>query len=141
MTHVRYINGLDVADVLNLPDGQFEEEKEEIREIFGDMFDGETGEDLTLTSDAQMEAMQEYFTETEMVAAREITSLFGGNLIYSRNTKEQKRFGFTDKGDEYYCYLDGYLETDEGLRVFEVKATTSNKFIRLGKKKGSSTCF
>ncbi|HHU81160.1 MAG TPA: DUF2779 domain-containing protein [Acholeplasmataceae bacterium] len=132
--HVKSIHGIDVEDVYNLPEGEFDDEKEEMRDIFYSMFDEETGEDLTIESNAQLEAMQEYFTEIEIIAGKKISELFGGDVHYSKTTKEQKLFSFEEGENEYFCYLDGYLETDEGIKIFEVKGTTSNKFIKLGKK-------
>lgn len=132
--HVKAIHGIDVEDVYNLPDGEFDDEKEEMREIFYSMFDEETGEDLTVATNAQIDAMQSYFTELEIIAGEHISKLFGGEVHYSRKTKEQKLFSFNNSDYEYFCYLDGYLETDEGIKIFEVKGTTSNKFIQLGKK-------
>lgn len=132
--HVKSIHGINVEDVYNLPEGEFDDEKEEMREIFYSMFDEETGEDLTVATNAQIEAMQSYFTEIEILAGEYISKLFGGEVHYSRKTKEQKLFSFNNGDHEYLCYLDGYLETDEGIKIFEVKGTTSNKFIKLGKK-------
>ena len=36
-------------------------------------------------------------------------------------------------GHTYYCYLDIYLDTGKGIKIFEAKATTTNKFYKLGK--------
>ena len=118
----------------NLEEGIFSEHSEKAREIFESMFDEETGEDLTEVSSAQMEAMAEYFTKVELVAAEAIKKHYPGNLTYGDNIKLQKKFSFIEGEHEYYCYLDIYDECDDGtIRIFEVKATTSKKFLELGK--------
>ena len=65
--HVKEIHGFDVSKLNNqlelLPDELFSEENEKAMEIFKSMFDEETGEDLTISTNAQMEAYAEYFTD------------------------------------------------------------------------------
>lgn len=136
--HIKEIEGEDVKgfkESLNsLEEGLFSEEHEKALEMFNSMFDEETGEDLTIVTNAQMEAYAQYFTELEVFAAEYIKKNFEGNIIYSENTKEQKKYSFTKNGHTYYCYLDIYLEAPDGsIKIFEVKATTTNKFYKLGK--------
>lgn len=120
----------------NLEEGIFSEQSEKAREIFESMFDEETGDDLTEVTSAQMEAMAEYFTKVELVAAEAIKKHYPGNLTYGDNIKLQKKFSYTEGEHEYYCYLDIYDECDDGtIRIFEVKSTTSKKFLELGKQR------
>ena len=66
--HVKTVDGVDVAHQLQLveeiPEGVFDEEKEEIMEIFSNMFDEETGEDLTEITNAQLK-LAETFVKVE----------------------------------------------------------------------------
>ena len=41
----------------------------------------------------------------------------------------KKRFEYDLDGFKFYCFLDGYQEDDDTIRIFEVKATTSKKFL------------
>lgn len=136
--HIKEIKGEDVKkykeEVNKLEEGLFSEEHEKAMEIFNSMFDEETGIDLTQTTNAQMEAYAQYFTDLEVFAAEYIKNHFEGEVIYSEDTKQQKKYEFTLNGNTYYCYLDIYLEEPNGdIKVFEVKATTTNKFYKLGK--------
>ncbi|MBQ8293107.1 MAG: DUF2779 domain-containing protein [Bacilli bacterium] len=136
--HIKEIEGVDVASIKSavdtLEDGLFSEEHEKAMEIFNSIFDEETGEDLTISTNAQMEAYAEYFKELEVFAAEYIKNNFDGELVYSEDTKQQKKYEFSVNGNTYYCYLDIYLEAPDGsIKIFEVKATTTNKFYRLGK--------
>lgn len=136
--HIKEIAGVDVKSfkesVESLEEDLFSEEHEKAMEMFNSMFDEETGEDLTILTNAQMEAYAPYFTELEVFAAEYIKNRFEGNIIYSEDTKQQKKYAFTKNGHTYYCYLDIYLEAPDGsIKIFEAKATTTNKFYKLGK--------
>lgn len=133
MHEVKEIDGKQVSneqiDELDLLDKNlFTEEDDRISEILYDMFDSETGLDLTTVTSAQMEAFSEIFTEVERLASVYIARLFGKEVIASTNTYEQKKFSYRSKGNIFYCYLDIYLEDDETIKVFEVKSTTSRKY-------------
>ncbi|HHU24797.1 MAG: DUF2779 domain-containing protein [Bacilli bacterium] len=137
--HVKSVDGVDVGHQLELvgeiPEGIFDEEKEEIIEIFSNMFDEKTGEDLTEITNAQLEAYRETFVKVEQLAGKYVTSKYPGNHIFDVDTKKQKKFSFSKNGNTYYCYLDIYSECfDDTIKVFEVKSTTSSKFYELGKK-------
>lgn len=97
------------------------------------MFDEETGEDLIDITDPQHEALLPYYQQLEDYAMEVAKRKFGNNIIHNIDVKKQKSFNFFDNyNHEYYCYLDGFQETDDEVRVFEVKATTSKKFQTLG---------
>lgn len=136
--HLKTINGVDInitkGLVEDLEDAIFDDENEEIMEIFSHMYDEETGDDLTLITNSQMEAFSHYFTKVEELAGDYIASRFRGNHQYDVDTRKQKKYSFTDGEHYYYCYLDIYSEGEDGkFRVFEVKSTTSSKFFKLGR--------
>ena len=66
--HVKSVDGVDVGHQLELvgeiPEGIFDEEKEEIIEIFSNMFDEKTGEDLTEITNAQLEAYTKHLSKS-----------------------------------------------------------------------------
>ena len=137
--HIKTIDDVDVRklneDINNIAEGMFSEENEKAMEIFSEMFDDETGEDLTKTSNAQLEAYANAFKEVEILAGEYIKQHFSGNVVFASDTKSQKRFEYNCNNNKYYCYLDIYVEKENGeTLIFEVKSTTSNKFYELGKK-------
>ena len=129
---VKEIDGYEIKklidDVTGLESNIFNEIDEKSRDIFGHMFDEETGEDLTNVTSAQLEAFADTYVEVERLAMEQARRIFGKDLIASTNTYEQKSFSFTDNDNTYYCYLDGYLEEENDIYIFEVKASTSRKY-------------
>lgn len=114
---------------LNLEDDLFQnEENEDLMSIFSEMFDDDTGEDLTIFTNAQMEAFKDTFTEVERLAAIYIEKLIGKKVIASTDTYSQKKYSYRINGNDFYCYLDIYYEDEETIKIFEVKATTSKKY-------------
>jgi hypothetical protein len=107
---------------------------ERLEELLNQMFDEDSGDDLIDIQDAQLMAMQSYFTELEIISGEKLEKIYGKPIQYALETKDQKKFSYEDDQHEYYCYLDGYLEDENEVCVFEVKATSAKKFIELGKK-------
>ena len=107
-----------------------EENKQKKAIILSDMYD-EDNEDLLEKSDPQLEAMMKYYDELEVLSGQIIDKKFSGETIYALDTYQQKRFSFERDGFTFYCFLDGYQEDDDTIRIFEVKATTSKKFLDL----------
>lgn len=109
-----------------------EENREKTKQLFDDMYeenqDGEY-EDLLEHDDPQLEVMLPYYNQIEIITGKAIDHRFNGHAIYSLDTLHQKRFEFERDGFIFYCFLDGYLENDDTIRVFETKATTSKKFL------------
>ncbi|MCM1513724.1 MAG: DUF2779 domain-containing protein [Anaeroplasma bactoclasticum] len=105
-----------------------ESHQEEIIEMLNEMFDIETGEDLTNITNPQLEAFQTIFTEVERLAILHVSNVFQHPIIASTNTYEQKKYEYRYDGNTFYCFLDGYLEDEEKIYIFEVKATTSRKY-------------
>lgn len=116
------------SDDLELEDLMSEENQEKIKDLVDDMYD-EEDEDLFDKEDPQMETMLPYYNQIEVIAGDIIKKRFHGEVIYSLDTYQQKRFEFEKDGFRFYCFLDGYQEDDQTIRIFEVKATTSKKFL------------
>lgn len=119
---VSFSNSDDLEELMN------EENNDKVSSILDQMI-AEDGEDLLVKSDPQMETMLKYYNEIEMISGRIIEKKFKGQTIYSLDTFKQKRFEFELDGFSFYCFLDGYQEDQDAIRVFEVKATTSKKFL------------
>lgn len=117
-----------LKDIDNLPKGMFDETQEKMKEFFNGMFDEETGEDLTIVTNAQMEAFQPIFKEVERLASEYISKLFNHDVIASENTYEQKKYEYENYGNPLYCFLDVYFEDEDTIKIFEVKSTTSKKY-------------
>jgi hypothetical protein len=111
----------DLMDAENLAKTQF---------ILDDMID-EEGNDLLVKRDEQLEIMMPYYQRIEIEAGQAIQAKFNGHVIYSMDTYKQKRFEIEIDGYRFYCFLDGFQEDDEVIRIFEVKATTSRKFLEM----------
>ena len=105
------------------------ENKEKIMPILDQIYDSETDEDLLEKSDPQMETMLKYYNEIEIISGQIIEKRFKGQTVYALDTYKQKRFSFEKEGFHLYCFLDGYQEDEDAIRIFEVKATTSKKFL------------
>ena len=130
--HVKDINGIEqtltIDQLSKLPSDLFNEETEEAMEIFHQMFDEDTGADLTNVTSQQLEAFQEIFTRVEQLAATYISKVFDHDIVASINTYAQKKYSYQSGEHQYYCYLDAYFEENNTIRIFEVKATTSQKY-------------
>jgi hypothetical protein len=105
-------------------------------ELLSHMFSEDEGIDLLNEPDVQLEAMLPYYSEVERWALKCASKQFGLNFEFHSETKEQECFQFTDLyNNTFYCFLDGYNETDSEVYVIEVKATTNRKFKELGPKR------
>lgn len=113
----------------------FEDEREEkLLSILETMYDSDTGEDLLNISSSASEALLPYYTKVEEVAMEKAEEIFSLKIHHDVDTKKQKSFSFSKDGHSFYCYLDGYSETGDTIYIFEVKATTTKKFMELGTK-------
>jgi hypothetical protein len=88
-------------------------------------------EEDDIEDDLDEPIFQDDFDELEAIAARKIEHMFGGEVIASKDTYKQKRFSYAYQDHELYCFLDAYQEDLESVRICEVKATTSSKFLKL----------
>ncbi len=133
---VKEIDGLPITNNivdevidLNLTEDDFSDLiDDKLNSIFSEMFDDETGNDLTMFTNAQMEAFKDTFTEVERLASIYIEELIGKKVIASTDTYSQKKYSYQIDGNTFYCYLDIYYEDDDTIKIFEVKATTSRKY-------------
>ncbi len=108
----------------------FESRYEDIEFDYEYLDDEELYEDLvagTLES-----PYDEDFMKIEVLAARKLQNLFGGNVTYGNELKDQKHFEARYDGHKFHCFLDTYLENEEVVYVCEVKSTTSSKLIKKG---------
>lgn len=85
-------------------------------------------EEITSDTDARLEMMMPYYNQLEQLSGKAIKDIFGGKIIYDLNTFNQQQFTFEKDGFNFFCFLDGFQEDDNYLRIFETKATTSSKF-------------
>lgn len=115
-----------------------DERKMAAKEMLSRMFDEETGDDLLEVSDVQLETMQSYYRDVEKWALKIAQKTFGLPFTFQEDTKKQTKFGFSEKGHQFYCYLDGYCEDETQAVIVEVKATTSGKFKDLRTKQTAS---
>lgn len=109
-----------------------EELNEKIIELLGSMYDIDVEgqeEDLIDVKDPQLEVMMPFYKEIEHLAGIKADHLFGGKSIYAESTFSQKLFCFDDSAIKYMCYVDIYNESNNGINIIEVKATTSSKYI------------
>lgn len=118
------------TDDPELEDLMGEENREKVSFLIDDMFD-EEDEDLLQKDDPQMETMLPYYNQIEIESGKSIKKRFQGEVIYSLDTYQQKRFEHLEEGFRFYCFLDGYQEDKDHIRIFEVKATTSKKFMEM----------
>jgi hypothetical protein len=119
---VAYADDADFEDLINL------ENLAKTQAILDDMMDDE-GNDLLVKRDEQLEIMMPYYQRIEIETGKAIQARFKGNVVYSMDTYKQKRFEIEINGYRFYCFLDGFQEDDDVVRIFEVKATTSRKFL------------
>lgn len=111
-----------------------QELKSKINEMIGMMIEETVeGEEIDLIDkiNPQLEAMMDYYKKVEELAYIQITKQFGGETKYAYLTRNQECFDFSRNGFRYLCYIDIYNENDSGINIIEVKATTSNKYIKL----------
>lgn len=116
------------TDDPELEDLMGEENQAKKSVLLESMYDEEE-QDLIEKPDVQMETMLPYYNQIEVLAGRALQNRFKSNVIYSLDTYHQKRFEYEYEGFRFYCFLDGYQEDDDCIRIFEVKATTSKKFL------------
>lgn len=122
------IDDIYLEDINEMEENIFSDEHEKVLEIFSGMFDDETGVDLTNITNAQMEAFSSIFTEVERLASIYISELLNKEVVASTDTYSQKKYSYKKDENTFYCYLDIYLEEEDTIKIFEVKATTSRKY-------------
>lgn len=117
---------------VTIEDYKEEENNELLSELFGLMYD-EEGEDLIDIRDEHLEAMLPYYNKVELLAGELVEKKFLGTPIYSKETLNQESFDCLINGIRYLCYVDIYNDRKESFDIIEVKATTTNTFLKIGK--------
>ncbi|MCK5761445.1 MAG: DUF2779 domain-containing protein [Candidatus Izimaplasma sp.] len=79
-----------------------------------------------------LEVMMPYFTKVEVLAAEKVKSLFGGETKFGTDYGTQKLFLRDFNNFNLMCYVDIYNNNKDNISIIEAKATTSNKFMKLG---------
>lgn len=118
--------------VVTLEEYRKEEEAEYIKELLGDMYD-EDNNDLIDVKNEHLEVMLPYYNKVEILAGQLSPKYFEGTFKYSAHTQAQESFDFKKNGIRYLCYVDIYNETKDAFNIIEVKATTTNKYLGIGK--------
>ena len=118
------------SDDLELEDLMSAENEAKKSTILDSMYDDDNT-DLIDQDNPQLETMLPYYNAVEMVSGRAISHRFSGETVYSMDTFKQKRFEIEYEGFRLFCFLDGYQEDKKTIRIFETKATTSKKFIKM----------
>lgn len=113
-----------------------EEEFEHITELLGNMFD-ESGNDLIDVKNEHLETMMPYYNKVEILAGEIAPKYFKGNFKFSKSTYNQESFDAVVDNIRYLCYVDIYNESEDGINIIEVKATTTKKYLELGSKEHS----
>ena len=134
---VKGINIVDLEAIKHklheIGDDAFDDEKLELeRIILSQMFDDEDGEDLLEEESIQLKTFQHAYKEVEILAGEYVKQLLGIDVITAEKTNDQKKFQYSYKGNTFYCYLDIYAEEGNKIKVFEVKASTSRSFDKIG---------
>ncbi|MBS7021097.1 MAG: DUF2779 domain-containing protein [Firmicutes bacterium] len=133
----RYVGLCDLKkdkldSVVTYEDYKLEELEEELSSFLGLMYEGDN--DLIDKKNEHLEVMLPYYNQVELLAGNLAPNYFDGTFKFSGNTRNQESFDFKRNGIRYISYVDIYNETKDAFRIIEVKATTSNKFLKLGTK-------
>ncbi len=104
------------------------EQEQKLEDLLTDMHDNEREDVFERFHKKDIPLMMEDFKTIELLAAKKIKHMFGGEIVFSENTFKQKRFKYEIDNDRLFSFLDIYQEDEKNIRVIEVKATTSKKF-------------
>ena len=92
----------------------------------------ELDEDFLEPDLSHLEVMMPYFTHVELLSARKVMALFGGETRYGLEYGKKTLFMRDLNNFNLMCYVDVYNKNENGINIIEVKATTSNKFLSMG---------
>ncbi len=81
---------------------------------------------------AYLETMMPYFDKVEVLAAAKVNLLFNGETVYGTEYGTQKLYLKDFNNFNLMCYVDIYNKNNDQINIIEAKATTSNKFMKLG---------
>lgn len=82
-----------------------------------------------LNKNITLDLYMEDFKQIEVLAAERVESQFGGQVVFAKDTNLQKYVALEQGDHTYYSFIDIFQEDDDAIRIFEVKATTTNKFL------------
>lgn len=116
---------------VSLDEYKQEEKEAYIEEMLSSMYDQDDN-DLIEVVDPQLEAMLPYYNKVELIAGEMAKFYFEGDFKYSKETHNQESFDALINGIRYICYVDILNEQEDLKNVIEVKATTTNTFLKVG---------
>ena len=119
------------------PSGKCDIEREHRKEMMEELSEGmlsgfpeENDEKFDATPRPELDALLPYYNQVEDEALKVAKKNFHGTFIAdSRNVQNQKLFEYIHNGHTYRCYVDIYNESERGINIIEVKATTNSKYI------------
>lgn len=82
-----------------------------------------------LNKSITLDLYMEDFKQIEVLAAERVQRQFGGQVIFAKDTNLQKYIALEQGDHTYYSFIDIFQEDTDAIRIFEVKATTTNKFL------------
>src|SRR5690606_25152995 len=73
-------------------------------------YDDDADEEINLIEreNPQLDVMMPFYQKIEELSAIKVRNLFKGDIKYSLNTADQKRFETEIEGYRFYAFLDGY---------------------------------
>ena len=108
-------------------------EKDRFDELLASLeyFDPED-EDFLNPDLEHLKIMMPYFNRIEELAAHKVMAEWQGKTQYGTKYGTQKLFMRDHKSFNLMCYVDIYNKDNSQVNIIEVKATTSNKYMKLG---------
>lgn len=123
----RFAFGTSISEKMDALSYFNDEQKEKMRELLSGMFSVKEGEDLLWEEDSTQEELLFYYSEVERWALECANQEFGMEFTYHSKPKSAMLSLYRSLSQHFYCYLDGFVQTDSKAVVIEVKATTSKK--------------
>lgn len=116
--------------------------KDRFYDLLNDLeYDEELKDDFLDTDLTHLEVMMPYYNKVEVMAARKVMELFGGETRYSIEYGKQKLFVRDYNHFILQCYVDIYNRQDSQINIVEAKATTTNKFMSMSYKENKVEYF
>lgn len=113
---------MDVDDVL----------KDRFYDVLNELeYEDDLKDDFLEMDTTHLDVMMPYYNLVEVMVARKVMALFGGETTYSTEFGKQKLFLRDYKGFNLQCYVDIYNKQQSQINIIEAKATTTNKFMSM----------
>ena len=122
-----------LESTVTLEEYRKQEEVAYLNELLSDMYDEEDNDLIDITN-KHLEIMLPYYNQVELLAGNLAPKYFDGTFKYSKDTYTQESFDCKIGGILYLCYVDIDNEMDDTFNIIEAKATTTNTFLKIGKK-------